>query len=443
MTAKTTVAFEKPPMLATEWARDRIARNRAGEPVGFFSVCSSHPWVIDAAIQHAVEEGSYLCLESTSNQVNQFGGYTGETPNDFAKRVFNQARRLGLPENRVLLGGDHLGPYPWRRLPSASAMENACQLVRDYVFAGYKKIHLDASMACADDAAIVDEEVVARRAAQLCQVAEEASQESGQSAGCLMYVVGTEVPVPGGEKADDSAFRVTDPSAAQNTLEITRRCFADKGLESAWERVIGLVVQPGVEFGEASVFDYDRGQAEALSRHLPESPGLVYEAHSTDYQTSRALQQMVEDHFAILKVGPWLTFAMREAIFALAEIERNWLVNRTEVQLSNVRGALEAAMLGNPEHWKSYYTGQAADLKFARRFSFSDRCRYYWSDHFVQCELKQLLRNLSGECIPITLLSQFMPRQYEKVRSGVLAARPESLISDSIRDVLQIYHAAT
>lgn len=81
----------------------------------------------------------------------------------------------------------------------------------------------------------------------------------------------------------------------------------------------------GVEFGDATVRDYDRNKARSLSQHLPSHPTIVYEAHSTDYQTPVALQQLVEDHFAILKVGPWLTFAMREAIFALSEIERNWL----------------------------------------------------------------------------------------------------------------------
>lgn len=44
---------------------------------------------------------------------------------------------------------------------------------------------------------------------------------------------------------------------------------------------------------------------------------LVFEAHSTDYQTKEAYKQLVHDHFAILKVGPALTFAMRGFIRTL------------------------------------------------------------------------------------------------------------------------------
>lgn len=428
---------------ATEWVRDRIRRNRSGEPLGFFSVCSAHPRVLEASIQQAIEDDSYVCIESTSNQVNQFGGYTGVIPAEFAARLLSMAQSLGLPGHRLLLGGDHLGPYPWRHLPNTTAMENACQLVRECVLAGYNKIHLDTSMRCADDAASLPEEVVARRAAMLCQAAERACEESGRSAESVMYVIGTEVPVPGGEQADQTELEVTNTSAVQNTLEVTRNSFSELDLESAWDRVIGLVVQAGVEFGDATVRDYDPNKARALSQSLPSRPVVVYEAHSTDYQTPSALQHLVEDHFAILKVGPWLTFAMREAIFALSEIERNWLAGRLDVQLSNVRGALENAMTANPEHWHSYYKGQPAELKFARRFSFSDRCRYYWSDPFVQCELKQLFQNLLAEKIPLSVLSQFMPLQYDRVRRGELTAAPGALIQDSIRNVLRIYGRAT
>jgi D-tagatose-1,6-bisphosphate aldolase subunit GatZ/KbaZ len=322
-------------------------------------------------------------------------------------------------------------------------MENACRLVRECVLAGYEKIHLDASMRCADDPPIIAEKVVASRAALLCQLAEQACEESGRGTDSLMYVVGTEVPTPGGEQNDQSELRVTDTSAVQNTLQVTRSSFVELGLEHAWERVIALVVQPGVEFGDDSVRNYDRQNARLLSEHLPVSPALVYEAHSTDYQMPSALHHLVEDHFAILKVGPWLTFAMREAIFALCEIERNWLAGRADVQLSNVRGALDSAMLSNPEHWKDYYSGHPSDGKFARRFSFSDRCRYYWFHPYVQAELKQLFRNLSSDPIPLTMLSQFMPLQYEKIRTGRLMSAPSSLINDAVRNVLRIYAAST
>jgi D-tagatose-1,6-bisphosphate aldolase subunit GatZ/KbaZ len=394
-------------------------------------------------MRQALEDGSYLCVESTSNQVNQLGGYTGLTAVQFATFIYSLAQKVGLEKHRILLGGDHLGPSPWRHLHSQKAMDRACELVRDCVLAGYTKIHLDASMACADDpVGPLDECVVARRAALLCQTAESARVELGTDFGALLYVIGTEVPTPGGEQSNGPAPLVTEVADVQQTLEIARRSFLECGLEDAWQRVIGLVVQPGVEFGDATVFDYDRVKAQFLSQHLPTSPALVYEAHSTDYQLASALRRMVEDHFAILKVGPWLTFSFREAVFALSEIEREWLGARRSVQLSRVRDALERAMLSNPSHWKAYYSGDDAELQFARRFSFSDRCRYYWPDGLVQRELKQLLTNLGTASIPLTLLSQFMPMQYERVRAGRIPASCDSLIDDNIRRILKMYAAA-
>mgnify|MGYP002140241092 CR=1 FL=1 len=82
------------------------------------------------------------------------------------------------------------------------------------------------------------------------------------------------------------------------------------------------VVQPGVEFDHHKVIDYDRAKAARLSRALDGQPHIVFEAHSTDYQTPKALKALVEDHFAILKVGPGVTFALREAFWALDAIER-------------------------------------------------------------------------------------------------------------------------
>ena len=60
---------------------------------------------------------------------------------------------------------------------------------------------------------------------------------------------------------------------------------------------------------------------------------LIFEAHSTDYQTPAALAALVRDHFAILKVGPALTFALREALWALDCIEREWIDSDAGVRL--------------------------------------------------------------------------------------------------------------
>ena len=426
----------------SRWLQSVVERNRRGEPVGVCSVCSAHPWVLEAALYQAREDQSPVCIESTCNQVNQFGGYTGQTPAQFAGFVHAIALRVGFPKDRILFGGDHLGPYPWRQEPAQTALEKAAVLVRACVLAGYSKIHLDASMACADDAQPLADEVIAERAAALCHVAEQAWRELPAGSPAPLYVIGTEVPIPGGETEAGLAPAVTRVEHARTTLDNCHAAFLKHSLAAAWERVIGLVVQPGVEFGDASVFEYDRAKALSLSQCLPASPSLVYEAHSTDYQPPKALREMVEDHFAILKVGPWLTFTFREAVFALSDMENEWLGNRRGLSLSQVPEALEQAMLSNPAHWKAYYHGDEMELRFARRYSFSDRSRYYWPDASVERELQKLLDNLTAVPAPLTLVSQYLPEQYDAVRAGALHNHPADLIRNRIRKVLRVYARA-
>ena len=429
---------------------ETVAANRKGNNVGTYAVCSAHPYVIDAAVQQSRADGSLLHIESTASQVNQFGGYSGSTPSQFAAQIHEIARNAGLAPGQVLLGGDHIGPFPWRNESSGVALAKASQLVRDCVLAGYSKIHLDTSMPCADDGRpALDDRTVAERAAVLCQISEEAAKERQRSplqgssphGAAPVYVIGTEVPVPGGESAHGEPPKVTSVENAHATVQAFQNAFIARGLSSAWERVIALVVQPGVEFHDHLVFDYDPRKAQALSSALP--PGnIVYEAHSTDYQRPAALAELVRDHFAILKVGPWLTYAFREAVFALGAIERELLAGKKSFHLSDVRGELDRAMLQDPSQWRSYYSGDEQELALARAYSYSDRSRYYWHYANVQAELAKLVQNLIAVELPPGLLSQYLPQEYEAVRGGELKAGPKALIQFHIQKVLAPYAAA-
>jgi len=422
--------------------QELLIQNRLSGRGGVYAVCSAHPWVIDAAIQQAIENGSFLHIESTSSQVNQLGGYSGQTPSQFADFVHAAARRMGLPQDQILLGGDHLGPYPWRTEASSSALNKACELARACVLAGYRKLHLDASMACADDPKVLTEQIVAERAVVLCQAAEEVVKSLPPGSELPLYVIGTEVPVPGGESALGAPPAVTTVESLDQTLQVFREAFAKRGLSAAWQRVIAVVVQPGVEFGDDIVFGYDRAKARSLSAGLPSSPSLVYEAHSTDYQSPGALTQMVEDHFAILKVGPWLTFAFREAVFALSAIEQELVATEKSQRLSQVREALDQAMLREPTYWRSYYQGDERQLRIARAYSYSDRCRYYWHEKSVQAEIERLIENLTARPVPLTLISQYLPLEYEAIRAEQIENQPQAIIRYHIQLVLRSYATA-
>jgi D-tagatose-1,6-bisphosphate aldolase subunit GatZ/KbaZ len=420
-----------------------LRANRRGTAQGIYSICSANRFVLEAGMLQAKRDGSLLLIEATSNQVNQFGGYTGQTPRDFVKFVREIAKSMDMPWGNVILGGDHLGPHVWRNTTSKAAMGKACALVREYVRAGFTKIHLDASMPCADDEVKPNqplaEEIVSARAAELCEAAESAYRSLPSGADAPRYVIGTEVPIPGGEQLGSQAPEVTSPRNLARTLEMADQVFRERGLREAWKRVIAVVVQPGVEFGDAAVFHYDSRKARLLSQFCERGWNGVYEAHSTDFQTKCALIEMVKDHFAILKVGPWLTFAFREAVFALEAIEQELLRVRSGMAASEVQQALERAMMENPVHWKNYYQGNEAELRLARRFSYSDRVRYYWPHPSVTGALRHLVDNLTANPAPLSLLSQFLPRQADEIRAGRLANRPEELIRHKVLEVIDPY----
>ncbi|EPQ9917488.1 tagatose-bisphosphate aldolase subunit KbaZ [Vibrio vulnificus] len=415
-----------------------VQRHKAGENNGIYSVCSAHPLVIEAALTQALSDDSLLLIEATSNQVDQFGGYTGMTPVDFRNFVLAQAETLRFPTEKLILGGDHLGPNRWQHLASEEAMNNADALIAAYVAAGFKKIHLDCSMSCADDPTPLSDEIVAERAARLAKVAEQTARDTfGQSD--LVYVIGTEVPVPGGAAEELEELEVTSPSAAQQTLECHRAAFESVGVGSCWPRVIGLVVQPGVEFDHTGVIDYDPAKAQELSQVVNHYDHLIFEAHSTDYQTDKAYQALVEDHFAILKVGPALTFAMREALFNLCDIEDQIVA---KAHCSNLREQVELQMCDAPEYWNKYYHGSESEQRFARCYSFSDRIRYYWPDEAILHAQSKLFDNLNSFGIPLPLLSQYMPEQFHAVREAKIQALPKELVIDKIRQVLRSYAKA-
>ena len=418
--------------------RDLIARHKGGKRVGITSVCSAHPLVIEATLRHALAHETPLALiEATSNQVNQDGGYTGMKPADYRDFVWAIADRVGFPRERLALGGDHLGPNAWTKLPADEAMAKAKVMVADYVAAGFGKIHLDCSMSCADDPVPLPERTIAERAARLCAAAEAAYL--GDPADAPSYIIGTEVPVPGGAAEDLDELALTTPDAAIATIDMHRNLFAEQGLSNAWDRVIATVVQPGVEFDHDKVVDYVPAKATALSAAIEPVDHIVYEAHSTDYQTPPALAALVRDHFAVLKVGPGVTFALREALWALDAIERELLPAETR---ANLRDVTIARMRAAPANWSKYYHGAGAALDFQLNYSFSDRIRYYWPDPEIVAAQDKLFANLRTHVPPLPLVSQYLPIAFAAHRAGRITLDPVDLVIAHIDATLDAYHGA-
>ncbi len=405
------------------------AQRRAGHPVGITSVCSAHGLVIEAALLQALDDDTPALIEATCNQVNQEGGYTGMQPADFRDFVWSIAERVGLPRSRLILGGDHLGPNPWKHLPAPEAMARARDMIAAYAAAGYEKLHLDASMGCEGEPAALADDEIAIRAASLAARAEAAATAEP------VYIIGTEVPTPGGATEGLDHLQPTAPEDVLATYAIHERAFREVG--GAWQRVIAIVVQPGVEFGHEDVAIYDPVRARSLSAALDQMPGLVFEAHSTDYQPRSSLKRLVQDGFPILKVGPGLTFALREALYgldAIAEI--------LQPGGPSLVAGMEAAMLAQPKHWQTHYPGTPAQQRLLRHYSYSDRIRYYWPAPEARAATEALMARLHGVCIPETLISQYLPRLHERVLTREIAPEARTLLIEAVRCVLRDYAGA-
>lgn len=426
-----------------------VELQKQGKSVGIYSVCSANGYVIEAALKRGLSDGSCVLIESTANQCDQNGGYTGMKPADFKKFVLDIADRIGFDRNRVFLGGDHLGPLTFAGKDEPEAMADAEELIRHYVGAGFTKIHIDTSMKVNSDAPDIrlSDEIIAGRGARLAQVAEDTYRqvlEKDPDAVPPVYIIGSEVPIPGGAVgSEDNGVQVTKVEDFKNTVAAFEKAFRDAGLgQDVWDRVIGVVVQPGVEEKDSGCTEYDREKAKDLMASIKEFPGLVFEGHSTDYQTKIKLRELVEDGVGILKVGPGLTFAMREAMFALENIEKELLFG-TNTEPSKFAETLDAEMLKNDRNWRKHYQGTELELRLKRKYSFSDRCRYYMPVPEVEKAAERLLSNLRTTGIPLNLLSQFMPIQYTKVREGLLENEPEALIEDRITNTIDEYLYAT
>ena len=383
-------------MTASDRLHAIVAENRKGIQRGIAAWCTAQPGTLRAILRGHRDAGDAILIEATCNQVNQHGGYTGMTPAGFRSFIEGLARETGIDMRRVVLGGDHLGPNPWKARAAAEAMAEARDMVRAYVAAGFGKIHLDASMACGGDG-VLAEATMAERAAELCAVAEQARGENE-----LCYVIGTEVPIPGGETEVLDTLAVTQPEAALSTFDLHRAAFAKRGLGEAFNRVIAIVAQPGVDFGNAQVFGYRKDKAEKLSAAIVHVPAAVFEAHSTDYQSETALRDLVASHFAILKVGPELTFAFREAVMAMAAIEA-WL---DVAEPSRILTVIAEVMDADPRFWRDY-VAPGRDQETMKLFGLSDRVRYYWPHPRIGAALRRLRQNIDNAGIAPGLLSQY------------------------------------
>ncbi|WP_405306869.1 class II D-tagatose-bisphosphate aldolase non-catalytic subunit [Methanobrevibacter sp.] len=423
-----------------------ISKRQMGINSGIPSFCTANRIVLETILEHAKNYNDYVLIEATANQVNQFGGYTNMTPYDFVGYLEGIAEEVGFPKDKIILGADHFGPLAWADKSEEEAMDNAKELVRQAVLAGYTKIHLDTSMRLGSDDVNkkLSDEIIAKRGVELYKVCEEAFNERIEkfpNSIHPVYVIGSEVPIPGGEFDEVDTLQITSPNDFKNTIESYEKEFKKEGFDDAWDNIIAVVVQPGVEFSNVDVHLYDKSKAKLLSDVLNDYPNLVFEGHSTDYQPRNKLKEMVNDGVAILKVGPACTFALREGLFALSMIEKEFL-DESQDSIDFIE-VLDKIMVDNPKDWEKYYLGSEHEKQLSRKYSFSDRSRYYMSREDIELIIEDLFLQIDSFNVPLGLIKQFFPNAFNKILTENYPSDSKSLVKSNIIDVIDDYFYAT
>ena len=215
------------------------------------------------------------------------------TPADFRRFVEDiaSARRL-RPRRRscsaAIISDQIRGSIfrPMRRWQRAEAM------VAAYVEAGFTKIHLDTSMGCARRA-----RGARRRRRRRARRAPRGGRRSGRATRAVGAArLRHRHRGPDARRRDaclGRRSRSRRPRRRWQRSLRTARPLPRAGIGDAFERVIALVVQPGVEFDHERVVAYEPARAKALDGVLERERSIVFEAHSTDYQPPELLQALV------------------------------------------------------------------------------------------------------------------------------------------------------
>jgi len=342
------------------------------------SFCTANFNVIKILIIFAKHHNLPILLESTSNQVNQFGGYTGLTPKEFYKKISKLKKKIKINKKQVMIGADHLGPLPWKKFNSKVALKNAKTLIKKCIALKYDKIHIDSTIICKDDKSL-NLNFIRSRSEEIFNTVPKKNIKD------VFFVFGSEVPFAGGgnnSKPKPSKLNniKTDYSLYNSVL---------KNLNINKKNKFSLVIEPGMAFSNSKVI---LPKLEKFRKRLSFSKknNFSYEAHSTDYQKLKTLKKLVKNNFRFLKVGPELTFYFYQAIKKMEEIEHMYCNKK-----SNIEYELINAMQRDDKYWKDYYKGTKNKIKFLKLNSYLDRMRYYWDSKKVKKSMNKLIKNIN------------------------------------------------
>ena len=341
------------------------------------SFCTANFDVIESIFYYCNINKLPCLIECTSNQVNQDGGYTSNTPKLFVNKINNLRKKIKLKQSQLFLGGDHLGPLPWKNNTNKIALKKSVKLINSFLNEKFDKIHVDTSIKCKNDKSINNEIIFDRT----CKIL--SSTIIKKKINDKFLVIGTEVPLSGSN--DDKKVIIT----SIKKIKIEALNFKNF-LESLHlkKKIFGLVIEPGMKYMNTSI------KKPIFTKFLHKKKfskmnNFVFEAHSTDYQPKKILLKLVDNNFKFLKVGPELTFNYSRSLFFMNKIENKFFKNLT----SDIKKNILLSMKQNNTYWKEYYD-KNNDLLFLN--SKLDRSRYYLNTKIVKNSLRILKNNINS-----------------------------------------------
>lgn len=334
------------------------------------SFCTSNFNVIKLLIIFAKHNKLPVLIESTSNQINQYGGYTYLKPKQFLEKIKRIAKNLRYKE-KIIFGADHLGPLPWKDFENNNAIKKSKKLFKDVIKAGYKKIHIDTGMKLKGDD-FLSKQTIFKRCKSIFNTVNRKSIKN------IFFVFGTEVPTAGGENKYD--LKNTNISSIKKDIAYYKKL----------KKNFSLVIEPGLSFTNQKIYKLKMTSC-SQKKKFSQKNGFTYEAHSCDYQNLSSLKKLVKNNFKFLKVGPELTFNYMNAILKMEKIEKLFFRSN----LSEIKKNFSEEMDINKTFWKNYYLGDKKKIEYLKFNSYLDRSRYYWNKKKVISSLKILEKNIN------------------------------------------------
>ena len=397
---------------------------------GFYGIHSTHPLVLRAAMRQALGDGNVLLVEFDGPQR---GKNSIKRPGDYTLFLNKLACDNGFPPERLVIGSGQMRVNSRQVLQEEQSRlqfhEKAVAWVVECVNAGFEKIYLESGE-------LTESGQIAALQADLCRAAENAFERAGTGKGQPYYVLGT-LFTAADENKQLKPEEIVDSVTA--IWKAGKKAFQAAGLEDAWQRVIALAVQPEMGYTDYEVKPYQSETALGLKQLSEKYGRFVYEVPSADYQPSLSVERLHADRFAILGIGPELTFTMREALFSLAMLENEWMIGKPGARLSNLIVELDKAMQLDPQGWRDVYKGNGFEQLLARKYSCRDLSRNYWQERDVEAAVEQLMKNLVQNPPPLPILRQFFAGGYELAGDTLGGNWPEELLIRKIQNVIEPY----